>query len=116
MEGISGGGRHIPAFLILSGVRHMARWYQDPSLDLDMAIALSDTGYTNDQLSFKWLHHFDQHIRKTTVGAKRLLLLNGYGSHHTLEFINYCDENGIIPFAFPPHTTHILQPLNVVVF
>ena len=45
-----------------------------------------------------------------------MLLLNGYGSHHTLEFINYCDENGIIPFAFPPHTTHILQPLDVVVF
>ena len=30
--------------------------------------------------------------------------------------LNYCDENGIIPFAFPPHTTHILQPLDVVVF
>jgi hypothetical protein len=54
--------------------------------------------------------------KKSTVGAKRLLLLDGYGSHHTLEFVNYCDENGIIPFAFPPHTTHILQPLDVVVF
>ena len=48
VEAISGGGQHIPVFLILSGVRHMARWYQDPSLDLDMTIALSDSGYTND--------------------------------------------------------------------
>jgi len=45
-----------------------------------------------------------------------LLLLDGFGSHHTIEFINYCDENGIVPFAFPPHITHILQPLDVVVF
>lgn len=81
-----------------------------------MAVSLSDSGYTNNQLSLDWLHHFDQHIRKTTVGAKRLLLLDGYGSHHTLEFINYCDKNRIILFAFPPHTTHILQPLDIVVF
>ena len=51
VETISGGGHHIPAFLILSGVRHMARWYQDLSLDLDMAVSLSDSSYTNNQLS-----------------------------------------------------------------
>ena len=27
VEAISGGGCYIPAFLILSGIRHMARWY-----------------------------------------------------------------------------------------
>jgi hypothetical protein len=33
----------------------------------------------------------------------------------TIEFMQ-CDNNGITPFGFPPHTTHILQPLDVVVF
>ncbi|KJZ69829.1 hypothetical protein HIM_10782 [Hirsutella minnesotensis 3608] len=37
-------------------------------------------------------------------------------SHHTRQFIQYCDEHGIIPFGMPPNLTHILQPLDVVVF
>ena len=85
-------------------------------MDLDIIVSLSDSGYTNDQLTFNWLHHFNHHTKKSTIGAKRLFLLDGYGSHHTLEFVNYCDENGIIPFTFPPHTTHISQPLDVTVF
>jgi len=81
-----------------------------------MAVLLLDSGYINNQLSLNWLHYFNQYIRKTTVGTKQLLFLNGYGSHHTLEFINYCNKNGIILFAFLPYITHILQPLNIVVF
>src|ERR1700722_12383229 len=32
------------------------------------------------------------------------------------QFIQCCDDNGIIPFGLPPHLTHLLQPLDVVVF
>jgi hypothetical protein len=42
--------------------------------------------------------------------------MNGYGSHHTCEFIEYCDQAKIIPFSLSAHITHLLQPLNVVVF
>ncbi len=34
----------------------------------------------------------------------------------TLKFVEYCEEHKIIPFCLPPHTTHFLQPLNVVLF
>jgi hypothetical protein len=33
-----------------------------------------------------------------------------------MEFINYCDENRILLAFFPPHSTHSLQPLEVVMF
>ena len=42
--------------------------------------------------------------------------MDGYGSYYTKEFIQYCDDNGIIPFGLPPHITHILQPLDVCCF
>ena len=42
--------------------------------------------------------------------------MDGYGSHHTIEFIEYCNEAKIIPFGLSAHTTHLLQPLDVVVF
>jgi hypothetical protein len=37
--------------------------------------------------------------------------MDGYGSHCTQEFIQYCDDNGIIPFGFPLHSMN-LQPLK----
>ena len=53
IEAISDGGQFIPAFLILAGVQHMARWYENPNLDDDMVLAVSGSGYTNDQLSLE---------------------------------------------------------------
>ena len=81
-----------------------------------MVIGTSPTDYSNDELSMAWIQHFETHTRKGTIGSKRLLLMDGYESHCIQEFIQYCDDNGIIPFGFPPHSTHLLQLLDVVVF
>jgi hypothetical protein len=45
-----------------------------------------------------------------------MLIFDGYGSHVTQEFIDYCWENRIRPFQLPAHTTHLTQPLNVGAF
>jgi hypothetical protein len=113
IEAVSAGGAHIPLFLIFSGITHQS---SNSELGLGATVAVSHSGYSSNQLSLDWLHHFEKHSRKLTKGTKRLLLLDGYRSHHTIEFIQYCDNNGIIPFGFPPNTTHILQPLDVVMF
>ena len=116
IEAISAGGRFIPAFLILSGQLHMSQWYQLRELEGDTVIGTSSTGYSNDELGLNWIKHFDKHTVKGTQGSKRLLIIDGHGSHHTKQFIQYCDDHGIIPFGLPPHLTHLLQPLDVVVF
>jgi hypothetical protein len=36
-----------------------------------------------------------------------------HGSHETREFMKYAEDHKIQIFALPPHTTHILQPLDV---
>jgi hypothetical protein len=46
----------------------------------------------------------------------RLLILNGHGSHLTFEFLEYCKAHRILVSVFPPHSTHTLQPLDVVCF
>ena len=33
-----------------------------------------------------------------------------------MEFITFCDNHKIAPFCLPPHSTHLLQPLDAVVF
>jgi hypothetical protein len=49
------------------------------------------------------------------VGAYRLLIFDGYGSHLTKEFIDYADDHQIICYSLPPHTSHNLQPCDVVI-
>ncbi len=82
----------------------------------DVLVTTSDTGYSNDWISLRWLEHFDRFSQKHQKGAWRMLVMNGYGSHHTREFLSYCEDHKIIPFGLPSHTTHLLQPLDVCVF
>ena len=101
--------------VIVSDTVHQERWYTT-GIDDDTLLAVSDTGYTNDMLSLEWLKHFERFSAQRQHGLYRLLLLDGYGSHCTREFLDFCDNHGIIPFCPPPHTAHILQLLDGVVF
>ena len=42
--------------------------------------------------------------------------MNDYESHHTFEFIDYCEKNKIISFDLSVHIIHILQFFDVIVF
>ena len=100
--------------IIVPGAIHQERWFTTTDIDDDTLLAVSDTGYSNDMLSLEWLKHFERFSAQRQHSLYRLLLLDGYGSHCTKEFLGFCDNHGIIPFCVPPHTTHILQPLDVV--
>ncbi len=45
-----------------------------------------------------------------------LLIMDGYTSHISLEIIHLLKNNSIICLILPPHTSHGLQPLDVVLF
>ena len=51
-----------------------------------------------------------------TAGAYRLLILDGYGSHATVGFDRFYIKKKIIPLYMPPHSSHLLQPLDVSYF
>ena len=96
VEAISAGGMTIPPMVILAGKRHMARWSSHTGIKDDTLFAVSDSGFTNDQLSYQLVKHFDTFSAKTQVGLHQLLLLDGYGSHFTYKFLAYCEEVEII--------------------
>jgi hypothetical protein len=50
------------------------------------------------------------------VGGYRLLILDGHESHLNQEFKDYCLEHKILTLCMPPHSSHVLQPLDVVCF
>jgi hypothetical protein len=67
-------------------------------------------------MGFEWLKHFDQHTINRSVGTYRLLILDGHESHQSTEFREYCKEKKIIPLYLPPHSSHLLQPLDLACF
>jgi hypothetical protein len=94
----------------------MEDWYTKTNLADEFMLAVSDSGYMNDALTLDWIRHFEKNTAERSSGSYRLLLLDGYGSHCTVPFVKFCWEHRIIPFCFPPHMTHLLQPLDVVLF
>ena len=115
-ECISAGGRNIPPMVIIAGVLILEKWTQQNDLNDDVLLTTSPTGYSNDDLAIDWLKHFDKHSRKGQVGAWRMLIMDGYGSHMTYEFFTYAKRNHIELFRLPPHSTHLTQPLDVGCF
>jgi hypothetical protein len=63
-----------------------------------------------------WIRHFDFHTASRTKGKYRLLILDGHESHHSEEFETYCQEHNIITLCMPPHSSHLLQPLDLGCF
>ena len=56
---------------------------------------------------------FDKETRDLAQGRWRFLIVDGHYSHVTIEFLEYCEAHQILPFCLPPHSTHLLQPLDV---
>lgn len=116
IECVNATGWALPPFVILEGKVHLEYWYQEQSLPANWTIAVSDNGWTNDEMGVYFIKHFDTWTKSRTTGTYRLLILDGHGSHATPESELYCKENNIITECLPPHTSHILQPLDVACF
>ena len=55
--------------------------------------------------------------KKLEKNGKHLLLLDSHSSHSfNLHFICYMQGHGVEVLCFPPHCTHLMQPLNDVPF
>ena len=96
--------------------RYRCRFAYTKFPDEFVLLATSKTGYSNDLLSYEWIQHFHRFSVCQQVGVWNHSLLDGYISHCTFEFLDFCDKEKIVVFCLPAHTTHVLQPLDVVLF
>jgi len=93
-------------------------WVQDFNITSHRCFfTASPSGWTNNELGYAWLRDvFDRETREKARRRWRLLILDGHGSHVTMKFLNYCDDNKILTITFSPYSTHSLQPLDVGIF
>jgi hypothetical protein len=116
IQAINAEGWAIQPFIVVAGQYHLASWYQENNLPGDWAIATTKNGWTNNETGLEWIKHFDRHTKTRSTGRYRLLILDGHESHHSTDFETYCEENNIITLCMPPHSSHLLQPLDVGCF
>ncbi|TEY20751.1 hypothetical protein BOTCAL_1751g00010 [Botryotinia calthae] len=59
---------------------------------------------------------FDPETKERANKKPRVLICDGFGTHETLEILEFCFENNILLCRLPSHTSHKLQPCDVAVF
>ena len=116
IQAINAAGWTVPPFLIFAGKYHLSAWYEEEDIPRDWAIAVSDNGWTTNKIGVGWLKHFNTYTKTRVVGTRRLLVLDGHESHRSIEFQELCKENNIYTLCMPPHSSHLLQPLDVGCF
>ena len=115
IESINASGWSLPPMVILKGQMQQRDWFEN--IPNDWTIGVSENGWTTDDLGFEWLKTvFDKYTAGRSVGAYRLLILDGHGSHFSPAFDQYCTAHSIIVLCMPAHSSHILQPLDVGCF
>ncbi|KAK6209982.1 transposase [Colletotrichum tabaci] len=117
IECISALGYVLNPLVIYKGKAVQQQWFP---LDLSpyegWQFTATENGWTSDATAVEWLQKV--FIPQTLPQGKevRLLIMDGHGSHTTTDFMWLCYINNIHLLFLPPHTSHVLQPLDQSVF
>lgn len=77
---------------------------------------MSQNGWTDQNIVVDYLRIFDEQTREKANRRTRVLFLDGHSSHDSLELVDNAYEKNIKILAYPSHTTHLLQGLDVICF
>ena len=80
--------------------------------------AANESGWTNNLHGIRWILHFHHQTKAllSFTDEYRLLLCDGHDFHVSLALVGYTIQKHIILTLLPPHSSHLLQPLDVDVF
>ena len=101
--------------VIFKGKVFIESWFD--GLPDDWRLEISPKGWTSDKITLRWLEKlFIPSTSSRIKGKYRLLILDGHGSYLTPKFDEICEKNDTIPICMPPHSSHLLQPLDISCF
>lgn len=112
---ISADGFLTDLFVITKGklTRPDEKFFNDNKI-----ISKAGSGFITNDLALEWLEFFDKQTRPRMKCESdfRLLIMDGHGSHTTQPFVQKAIERNIIVQIIPPHSSHVMQPLDAVFF
>lgn len=111
IECLSGTGKSVDPLLIFQGKQPQTTWI--PLNMPEIHIEATKNAWTNNDVGIRWFKHI---FLPQSGYRKKLLLLDGHESHISEEFRLFARENDQLLFYLPPHSTHLLQPLDLSYF
>jgi hypothetical protein len=116
IECVSAAGQALPPLVIFKA-KHLNTAWIPVQAPPEWRFSTSKSGWTSDSHAYEWLTTvFELQTQPSQANSRRLLVLDGHGSHMTANVIAFCMENEIDLLVLPPHCSHILQPLDVSIF
>ena len=111
----SGDGNFQKPYVIFPGVKPVFHFKDvDPS---KYDVGPTPNGWMTSEAFFEWfIRLFVPNLKERGVEFPILVFMDGHSSHLSYSAVKCAQENNVILFCFPPHTSHILQPLDVSVF
>ncbi|KAI1002391.1 hypothetical protein K3495_g5811 [Podosphaera aphanis] len=115
METISVDGRKTRPLIIFKGAAPQSNWFEQEVPD--WIYTTSQNGWTANRITMGWLNTiFLPETKPRDQTCWRILLVDGHGSHTNVDFQWECYQNKAHLIYMPPHTSHILQPLDLSCF
>ena len=117
----SAAGKALPPLIIFSGMSVQTTWrpnipLHDENYPWQYA---TKSGWMEYEIFYKWFKLFEEKTRtfdNDGVIEPRLLVFDGHLSHLWYGTLKLARNNNVTILKLPPHTTDLLQPLDVAVF
>jgi hypothetical protein len=108
---VSASGVMLPPLFIFKGKRLPSNLLH--GAPAGSKVTVSENAFIDTELFDQWIDHF---IANIPSARPVLLTLDNHSAHIALSVRRKCIANGIHILSFPPHSTHILQPLDAGCF
>lgn len=116
IECISADGKKIMPLVIFKGSSVQAQWFPASNIP-GWHYTHSENGWTSNQHGIDWLKRiFIPQTMPDNPDDHRILICDEHGSHVSVDFMYEAYMNKVQLVFLPPHTSHILQPLDLTVF
>ena len=113
---VNAAGQSVPPLIIHKGQQVQDTWHlKAPG---SMTLAATKKGYITKSQFHEYGLSFIKYLKANGLADKtNLLILDGHKSHlYNLPFYEVMRANNVEILTIPPHTSHIIQPLDSVPF
>ncbi|THX02844.1 hypothetical protein D6D13_08033 [Aureobasidium pullulans] len=114
IECISAGGFSPEPVIIFKGKSDILNWFPEPVPPFKYTH--SNKAWTNNEIAIYWLDEVFLPQTKPHPWVHRILVYDGHKSHVSATFELKCKKAKVICMKLPPHTSDVLQPLDLAMF
>ena len=104
-------GRALDPLIIFAGKNLQSSWRGENPLPKTF-YGVSDSGWMTTQIFAQWFTMFAKEVKERPL----MLLLDGHLTHMSFALVDKALKEDIIIVKLPPHSTDLLQPLDVSCF